>query len=73
MILLIEIIRKKGEKKGVAGMILVDLSKAFDCMRYVLLVAKVKAYGFALQSLRLIVHYLSDKKQSEKVASTHSD
>ena len=54
-------------------MILMDLSKAFDCMPHDLLIAKLKAYGFGLQGLRLIANYLSDRKQRVKVGSTHSD
>ena len=58
LIRLIETIRKTLDRKGVAGMILMDLSKAFDCMPHDLLIAKLIAYGFGLQGLRLIVNYL---------------
>ena len=54
-------------------MILMDLSKAFDCMPHDLLVAKLKAYGFGLQGLRLIGNLLSDRKQRVKVGSTYGD
>ena len=73
LIRLIETIRKTLDRKGVAGMILMDLSKAFDCMPHDLLIAKLRAYGFGLQGLRLIANYLSDRKQRVKVGSTHSD
>ena len=73
LIRLIETIRKTLDRKGVAGMILMDLSKAFDCMPHDLLIAKLKAYGFGLQGLRLIANYLSDRKQRVKVGSTYSD
>ena len=49
------------------GMILMNLSKAFDCVPHDLLIAKLKAYGFSLQGLRLIANYLSDRKQRVKV------
>ena len=62
LIRIIETIRKTLDRKGVAGMILMDLSKAFDCMPHDLLIAKLKAYGFGLQGLRLIANYLSDRK-----------
>ena len=49
-----EKIRKTLDSKGVAGMISMDLSKAFDCMPHDLLIAKLNAYGFGTQSLRLL-------------------
>ena len=73
LIRLIETIRKILDRKGVAGMILMDLSKAFDCIPHDLLIAKLKAYGFGLQGLRLIANYLSDRKQRVKVGSTYRD
>ena len=51
-------------------MLLMELSKALDCMPHVLLIAKLNAYGIGLQSLRLIVNYLSYRKQRVKVDST---
>ena len=69
LIRLIETIRKILDRKGVAGIILMDLSKAFDCMPHNLLIAKLKAYGFGLPGLRLI----ENRKQRVKVGSTYSD
>ena len=45
-------------KKGFAGAVLVDLSKAFDCLDHELLIAKLSAYGFDRQSLNFIWDYL---------------
>ena len=45
LIRLIETIRKTLDRKGVVRMILMDFSKAFDCMPHDLLIAKSKAYG----------------------------
>ena len=42
-------------------------------MPHDLLIAKLKAYGFGLQGLRLLANYLSDRKQRVKVGSTYSD
>ena len=48
------------DKGGYAGGVLMDLSKAFDTMDHDLLIAKLYAYGFDKNSLRLIKSYLSD-------------
>ena len=48
------------------GAILMDLSKAFDCLPHDLLIAKLDAYGFDKEALRLILSYLSGRKQCVK-------
>ena len=35
---------------------LTDLSKAFDCLSLDLSIAKLNAYGFSFQALRLVQH-----------------
>ena len=47
------------DKKGVVGALLMDLSKAFDCIDQELLVAKLSAYGFCNDSLLMIYSYLT--------------
>ena len=44
-----------------------DLSKAFNCLTHDLIVAKLHAYGFSLESLKLINSYLTDHKQRIKI------
>ena len=55
-----------------AGALLTDLSKAFDCLNHELLIAKLEAYGFDLSSLSYIYSYLSDRKQRTKVNNSYS-
>ena len=54
------------------GALLIDLSKAFDCLNPELLVAKHKAYGFSVPSLKQVHDYLSRRKQSTNVNRTYS-
>ena len=55
------------------GAILMDLSKAFDCLPHPLLICKLHAYGFSHKSCELIISYLSNRKQRVKVGSSKSD
>ena len=53
----IEKCRSVLDKKGFAGAILMDLSKAFDCLNHELLIAKLSSYGFSRPALKLIYNY----------------
>ena len=48
---MIEKWKKHSDYNGIAGAILVDLSKAFDTLNHELLVAKFGAYGFEKSAL----------------------
>ena len=63
---LIETCKKTLDNGGFAGALLMDLSKAFDCLNHELLIAKLSAYGFSPSALRLIHSYLSERKQRVK-------
>lgn len=67
LILLIEHWRKALDKQGYAGAVLMDLSKAFDCINHNLLIAKLDAYGFGQDSLEMMKSYLSNRKQRVKI------
>lgn len=70
---LFEIWHKFLDKGKSIGVVLMDLSKAFDCVRHDILIAKLSAYGLSELSLRLISSYLSERLQVVKVNSTFSE
>ena len=72
LLFMIEKWRKCLDNKGKAGVLLTDLSKAFDCLNHELLIAKLSAYGFDYMSLKLVYSYLSDRFQRVKINSSYS-
>ena len=58
--------RKCLDNNKVVGAILMDLSKASDCLPHDLLLAKVEAYSLESNALKLIMSYLSGRKQCMK-------
>ena len=70
---LIQSRQKEFYQSGFAGAILMDLSKAYDCLPHDLMVAKLEAYDLAKESLQLISYYLSYRKQEMKIGSAFSD
>ena len=70
---LIQSWQKELDESGFVGTILMDLSKAYDCLPHDLMVAKLEAYGLAKESLQLISDYLSYRKQRTKIGSAYSD
>ena len=57
---------------GVFVALLTDLSKAFDCIPHDLIIAKLAAYGFDTNALKLIHNYLSIRKQRVKINNVYS-
>ena len=68
----IEMWRKALYEHKVAGAVLTDLSKAFDCIPHDLLIAKLQAYGFEKSALRFIKDYLTGRTQRTKVGGEYS-
>ena len=50
-----------------------DLLKAYDCISHELLVAKLECHGLEELSLKLILWYLSNRKERTKIGSSFSD
>ena len=69
LIRLIEKWKKCLDASGIVGTILMDLSKAYDCLPHDLLIAKLEAYGFDFNSLCLMYSYLDCRHQRVKIGS----
>ena len=67
LISMLEKWRKTLDIKGFAGAILMDLSKAFDTIKHKLLLPKLHAYGFSMNSLLILSNYLFNRKQRVKI------
>ena len=59
-------------QRGISGAILTYLSKAFDCILHELVIAKLAAYGFDYQSLRIMESFLSNRQQRTKINNAFS-
>ena len=60
------------DRGGFVSSILMDLLKAYDCLPHDLLLAKLQAYGFSKESIRLFLSYLTNRTQRIKIGSTFS-
>ena len=69
----VEKCREVLDKQGYTGILLTDLSKAFDCNNHELLIAKLHAYGFSLELLTFIQSYLTNRIQRVKINSSFSE
>ena len=69
---MIESWRKCLDASGIFGTVLLDLSKAHDCIVHDLLIAKLEAYGFDRDSLKFMYSYLKARAQTFNVGSSCS-
>ena len=72
LLALIEKWKKNLDDKGYGGAVLMDLSKAFDTLNHGLLIAKLNAYGFEHDALKLIYSYLTNRWHRTKINSAYS-
>ena len=49
------------------GAVLMDLSIAFDCIPHNFLIAKMHAYDFSIDSLKIFFPYFKGRKQNVKM------
>ena len=68
----IETIRRHIDQSGVCCMVLMDLSKAYDCLPHDLLLAKMEDYGFSIDSQKLMHSRLVGRKQIVTIGTTIS-
>ena len=72
LIRLVEEWKKHLDNNEVAGGVLMDLSKVFDCIPHDLLIAKLSAYGFDKTALKYIYSYLRKRQQFVRINNTYS-
>ena len=72
LLMMVETWKEAADNSKAFGALLADLSKAFDCLSHDLLIGKLHAYGLDLASLKILQHYLTNRKQKTKVDSFYS-
>ena len=70
--LMLEKWKRAVDNNKVFGVLLTDLSKAFDFISHDLLIAKLNAYGLSLSALKPVDSYLQNRKQRTKIGSSYS-
>ena len=67
LIRLIEEWNKHLDNNEFAGGVLMDLSKAFDCIPHDLLIAKLSTYGFDKTTLKYIYSYIKKRQRCVRI------
>ncbi len=69
---IVEKAKKSLDNKQVYGALLTDLSKAFDCLPYRLLISKLHAYGLSILFCKLIASYFTERQQRVSIGNCKS-
>ena len=69
---LIEDWKEALDKNMYVAAILMDLSKAFDCLPHNILLSKLAAYGLSGDSINLLGNYLANRQQQVKIGDSLS-
>ncbi len=64
--------KKALDENKIIGTLLMDLSKAFDCIPHSLLISKLHAYGVSESACHFIISYLTNRHQHIKIHSKRS-
>ena len=72
LIVMLEKWRTTLDRRGFSGVLLTALSKAFDSLSHELLLAKLDAYGFSYNAIKVIHNYLVNRHQRVRINSKYS-
>ena len=72
LIRLIENWKQLLDNQKFVGAVIMDLSKAFDCIPHDLWIAKMHVYGFSNDSLKFFFSYLKGRKQNMEINNTYN-
>ena len=61
------------DKANINAAVFMDLSKTFDTLNHNLLIAKLNAYGFSFNAIKLVQSYLSERFQKVNVKFNFSE
>ena len=72
LVTMLEKWQKTVDKGEYVSALFMDLSKAFDTINHDLFLAKLKAYGFSLNAVKLMHRYLKNRKQQVRINNKFS-
>ena len=72
LVRMVENIKKYVDEGKFVCVLLMDLSRAFDCLPYKLFVCKLRAYGFSLKACELMFDYYCHRWQRVKLGNYRS-